>query len=56
MKLIRFTHTRPLRFEPVPDGFGQQLIAGHPTRPAREWEVDSWLEEVAEDGDKQGAD
>ncbi len=42
MALTRMTHTRPLQFRPVEGGFGQELVPGHPTRPAREWEVDSW--------------
>jgi hypothetical protein len=57
MKLVPFTHTRPIQYRDVEDGFGKEVIPSHPVRPAREWEMcESWLEEVADDGDKQGAD
>lgn len=45
MALIRYTHTRPLQFDPAPEGYGSVLRAGHPVRPAYPHEVDCWWQE-----------
>ncbi len=47
--LVRMTFQNPIRFIEIADEEGKTskaVAAGHPIRPAREWEVNCWLEEA----------
>jgi hypothetical protein len=49
MKLVPYTHTRPIQFRDVEGGFGKEVIPQHPVRRARLWEMaESWWQEEDE--------
>jgi hypothetical protein len=57
MPLVRRCYQHPLLSKAV-DEFGKEIqvvAAGHPTRDAREFECNTWLEERADAGPEDGA-
>lgn len=56
--LVRMAYAHPERLRPVTNQRGDtfyERVPNHPTRPARPYEVNTWLEESPEPADSTAA-